>query len=319
MTQPSPESSPSHASTPAPPSPVLAQAQPLDMALLVLLGVIWGASFSAIKVAVATIPPMTIAGGRIFLGALIVLVAVRLMGKVLPRDPRTLGLIFLTALFNCALPFFLIAWGEQTVDSAVAALLMGAGPLLALGLAHVTTKDEKLTPFKVLGTLMGLGGVLWVVGPAALHAHAGTFWGQMAIISAAAAYAVSGAIARHIHGVSNVALTALVLVFASALTVPLSLILDRPWTLTPSTDSVLALLYLGTLPTAGAFLIRYFILKRAGYAFASLTSYVVTVCGVIWGAVFLAEPITPVMFAALGLVLGGVALTRVRFKMRSGT
>jgi len=296
----------------------IAQAQPLDMALLVVLGVIWGASFSAIKVAVATIGPMSIAAGRIALGAVIVLIALRVMGKVLPRDPRTLGLIALTALFNCALPFFLIAWGEQTVDSAVAALLMGTGPLLALALAHLTTNDEKLTTVKVVGALMGLAGVLWVVGPAALHAHAGTFWGQMAIVGAAAAYAVSGAIARRIHGVSNVSMTALVLVFATLITVPLSLAFEQPWTFTPSPESLLALAYLGTLPTAGAFLIRYFILKRAGYGFASMTSYVVTVSGVIWGALFLAEPITPVMLAALALVLGGVAVSRLRLRWRWG-
>lgn len=287
----------------------LKQAQPLDVVLLVLLGAIWGASFSAIKVAVATIPPMSIAAGRIGLGALILLIAARWMGRTLPRDGRVLGLLFLTALFNCALPFFLIGWGEQTVDSALAALLMGAGPVMAVILAHLTTADEKLTRLKALGVALGLGGVVWVVGPAALQAD-GALLGALAIVGAAASYAVSGAIARHVHGVSNVALTAVVLTFATLLTVPASLAWDRPWTLSPSADSLIALVYLGTLPTAGAFLIRYFVLARAGYSFASMTSYLVTVFGVMYGALLLDEAITPAMIGALTLVLGGVALMR---------
>ena len=284
---------------------------PIDIALLVLQGAIWGSAFQAAKIAVDTIAPMSVAASRLALGAAVLMIFAVLRGRRVPRDGRTLKLLALTGLFNCALPFFLISWGVVHIDSTLAVIFMAAGPLLVLLLAHFTSDDERLTPFRVLGFIMGFVGVLVVFGLGALSAVGDQLWAQLAVLAAAMSYAVSGAIARRIKDVPGDMTTAMVLLFGAAITIPLSLIFDRPWNITASTPSLLAILYLGLMPTALAFLIRFILIPRTGYTFASMVSYLVPVFGVIWGALLLGEAITNEMFVALGLILGGIIVSRI--------
>ncbi|MBT5919088.1 MAG: EamA family transporter [Alphaproteobacteria bacterium] len=131
-----------------------------DMALMTLLGTIWGSSFFFIKVAVADIPPLTIATGRVGLAALLLYLFIRLRGRSLPRDPAIWRWLVPIGIMNSALPFFLIGLAEQTIDSNLAALLMSAGPIWALIIAHFLTTDDRFTLYKTLGIAIGFGGGL---------------------------------------------------------------------------------------------------------------------------------------------------------------
>ncbi|MBU2864397.1 DMT family transporter [Reinekea forsetii] len=285
----------------------------LAYALLFLQGAIFGSSFFIIKIALIDFGPITVAAGRIGFGALVMLLYAMMRGEKFPRSPAVLGLLAVVGLFNCALPFFLIPWGEQFLESGQAAILMAIGPLIALVIGHFTTTDERMNRYKSFGFSLGFIGVLLVIGIQPLANGLGGLLPQLSILLAATCYAVSGAFARRIHGVSSVMMTACVLLFASAMTIPFSLALETPIAAAVQPNALhglLALAWLGIVPTGITFLIRFYLIKRAGYTFVSQVGYLVPVFGVIFGVIMLNEHVTWAMLAGLLLILTGLAISR---------
>lgn len=281
--------------------------------LLFFQGAIWGSSFFAIKIALEGFGPVTVAAGRIGLAALVMIIYAFSRGDRIPRDPKTLLLLVVIGMFNCALPFFLIPWGEQYLLSGQAAILMAIGPLIALVIAHFTTTDERLNRFKASGFLLGFIGVLFVIGIQPLRQGLGELVPQLAILLAATSYAISGAFAKKLTGLNSSTVTACVLFFASIMTVPMSFIMESPLATQGAGfdwSAVMALAYLGLIPTGLAFFIRFFLIKNVGYTFVSQVGYLVPVFGVIFGALLLDEVITWAMIVGLVLILGGMALSR---------
>lgn len=292
-------------------SAALRLAGPGDLALLALLAAIWGASFLFIKVAVASIPPLTIVAVRVALGALLLLAVARARGVRLPRGRATwLRCAAIAAVGNVA-PFALIAWGEARIDSALAAILMSTVPLATVLLAHALTRDERLSWDKVAGLAVGFVGVAILIGPGALGGLGDRLLGQLAVVTAACGYALSGIIARGLAGLSAAATGAAVLSVAASVAVPASLLLDRPWTLQPSAEALASVAVLGLLCTGGAYLILFRLVTRVGATFLSLNNYLVPLFGVLWGALLLGERVPPRALGALALILGGIAVTQV--------
>lgn len=282
--------------------------------LLFFQGAIWGSSFQAIKFALEGYGPISVAAGRILLAAIIVTLYALARGHIFPRNPRTIILLAIVGLFNCALPFFLISWGEQDLDTGRTAIFMATGPLIALGLAHFTTTDERLTIFKGSGFLMGFIGVLFVIGMETFQGETRALLPQLAIICAATSYAVSGAIAKKIENVASSMFTACVLISASLMTVPVSLLLDAPLSAgftEANQTSLFAILYLGLVPTGLAFLIRFHLLRKDGYTFVSQVGYLVPMFGVLFGAIIFNEAITPSIMLGLVLILTGIFVSRL--------
>jgi drug/metabolite transporter (DMT)-like permease len=282
-------------------------------AMLFFQGAIWGSSFQAIKIALEGFGPITVAAGRIFLAAIIMTVYAISRGHSFPKQPRTLLLLGIVGLFNCALPFFLIPWGEQSLDSSRAAIFMATGPLMVLIIAHFTTTDERLNRFKSLGFMLGFIGVMFVIGLNTFKSGFGELLPQLAIITAAISYAVSGAIAKKVEGVSSSMFTACVLIAGSILTVPASLLLESPFLVIEGqsmTAPLLALIYLGIMPTGLAFMIRFHLIKTVGYTFVSQVGYLVPVFGVLFGAVLLNETISLSVLIGLTLILSGILISR---------
>ena len=289
----------------APSAPGLA-----DYGLLVALAAIWGGSFLLIKLAVDTIPPVSVAAGRTAIAALALLAATWATGRTLPRGLRTWGLILAVSVIGNAVPFTLIGWGEEKVDSGLAAIVMGINPLVTLALAHALTRDEKAGPGKILGILAGLAGVVVLIGPEKLLLLGDETLRYLAFAGAASCYAAASLINKKLSGESFRGVSAGVMLCSTALLAPAALMIDQPWALAASGSSMLALLLLGLFPTALANLMLLTIIRRQGAAFFSQINYLVPLFGVAYGVTLLGETPPVEAFAALALILAGLALAR---------
>ncbi|MDJ0951318.1 MAG: DMT family transporter [Alphaproteobacteria bacterium] len=282
-----------------------------DLALLALMAAMWGSSFLAIKLAVETLAPATVAAGRIVIGAVVVLLVLGLRGQRLPRGLRRWWRLAWIALFNMALPFYLISWAEQTIDSGLAAILMATSPLTTLLLSHALTHDDRLSGPKLAGVALGFAGVLVVVGVQALAGLGANVVAQLAVVGAAACYAISGVLARKLHDQDSGSVTTGVLLCGTILAVPACLWIDRPWTAVADPDVWLAVLYLGVVPTGLAYLIRFHLIARCGASFVAMSGYLVPVFGVLLGVALLGEALPAAALLALAMILAGINLTRL--------
>jgi drug/metabolite transporter (DMT)-like permease len=290
-----------------------AQAPPSrrDYLLLLSLGAIWGGSFFLIKLAIATVPPVSVAAGRILVGALLMGAVLSLRGMRLPRDRAVWGRLALMGTVGTVLPFALINWGETHIDSGLAAILMSAVPLLTIVLGHFLRSDERITGGKAIALVLGGAGVVVLVGPDALHGLGADLLGQLAVLGACACYAVNSLTARGLARHPAEVVTFGMLATAAVAAAPLSLVIDRPWELDVSVLSLLAVLGLGVLPTALGYIIAFRIIASAGAGFASFNNYLVPVFGVLWGMALLGEELEPRALFALMLIFAGLAAPRL--------
>jgi len=283
-----------------------------DYALLLALGAIWGNSFMVIKVAVETVPAATTTAGRMLLAAIIMIFVAKAARQSLPRGWRLWKFILLAALFGFALPFFLIGWGEEKIDSGLAAILMGAMPLTTVLLAHLLTEDEKLNFRTSVGVLLGLIGLVVLIGPQKLATLGDDTVRQLAIAGAGACYGINAIITKSLVSQPRRSLVAAIMIAAAIMMLPVSLYFDRPWELDVSPLSFGAIILLGILPTAIATLLMFNLIDRQGASFFSQINFLTPLFGVFLGATFLAERPPANAYFALVIILLGVAVARGR-------
>lgn len=278
-----------------------------DWFSIIALGLIWGGTFMVISLALRGYGPITVACARTSLGALAVLGLLRLTGRRLPRGAAIWRSAIPIGLLSTAVPFFLLSWGQQYVPSAFAGLSMAAVPLFVLPLAHLFS-DEPLSPRKALGFGIGFVGVLVLLGPQALQAN-GALLPAIACLAAALCYAVSSILTRRCPPVDPMGLAAATLMVGAVVLVPAMLAIEGvpPWA---GTVPGLAILFLGFVPTALAALLRISVTRSAGSGFMTLTNYQVPLWSVGFGAVILGETLPHSFFAALGLILAGLAISQ---------
>ena len=282
---------------------------------LLLLSVIWGASFMGVSLALEGFGPFTVAAIRITMGAILLTGLALAMGIGLP-DPtqRRLWLhIAGMGLFSNAIPFFLLSWGQQHVTSGFAGITMAVVPLLVLPLAHLFVPGEALTPRKALGFAIGFIGVGVLIGPGAL-ARSGAaleFWAQLACIGAAGCYAIGSIFTRLAPKSDQIAFSAGGLLVATAAILPVTLIAEGTPTL-PASTALWAVIYLGVFPTALATILLVKVVQSAGPSFMSIVNYLVPVWSVLFGTVLLAEALPSSFLGALALILAGLAISRAR-------
>jgi drug/metabolite transporter (DMT)-like permease len=286
----------------------------MHMVLLILLGTIWSTSFLFIKIGVATMSPMTIAAGRIAVAAALLFLYMKIRGERLPPWGPAWGWIFFVGLFGNGLPFTMLGWGQERIDSGMAAILMAIMPLSTLLLSHVFTLDERLTAPRIAGVACGLAGVVVLVGPEALLKLGDDAWRQLAVAGAAFCYASAAVAARRLPAVSPVSRGTAVLLCAGVQILPVVLWVDRPWTLAPSWESILSVAYLGVFPTALATILLFFLLSLRGATYIALNNYLIPVLGVFWGALFLGEQVTARALIALALILAGIVIASLKTK-----
>ena len=285
--------------------------------LLVLLALMWGSSFTFIKIGVHAYSPLVVASGRLAFAALVLWCLALIRKSEMPTGRRAWISTFMVALVGNAIPFFLISFGEIKVDAGLAAILMSTVPLTTVVLAHFFTQDEKLSTGKVIGVILGTIGVIVLVGPETLSGLGGEFLFQLAILVAAIGYAISSLVARNLRDQPRIGSTAVILTFATLMLMPFTLIVDQPWTMNWDLEGALAIMYLGMFPTGIAMFLILQIIAVAGASFLVFNNYLVPAVGVLISFLILGEVPQPNALIALAIILGGIAASQMRFGRKS--
>jgi drug/metabolite transporter (DMT)-like permease len=286
----------------------------VDWLLFVLLGFFWGSSYLFIKIGVeAGLPPLSLVTLRVAIGFLLLACVFLAARERLPRDARTYGHIAVIAVLSVALPFSLISWAEQAVDSSFAAIINGAIPLVVVVIAAVMLADEPLNRGRVTGLLVGFMGVAVVVGfdPGVL---AGTNLAPVAaLLGSTLSYAAGGVYARrYLAGVKPMVVAMLEIGFALAIAGIASVAIEGGISLPASLDAWVAVAWLGILGSGLAFLIFFRLLGRWGATRTSLVAYLMPTFGLVLGVLVLGEPLDVRLIAGIALVIAGIALVNLR-------
>ena len=281
----------------------------LDYALLTLLALIWSSAFFNIKIATYSYGPVTIAFLRTFFGAIPV-VGICLVKKIkieaFSKDWYWFAAI---GMINLVIPFFLIAYGMQKVQSNLAAILMASTPLSATVLAHFFTDNEKINLTKILGVLVGFSGIVFLFSDNILI-NESNFTSALLILIGSTFYVVGGLLTIKISNKKNENVTASILIWGTIFLIPITAFTEKPWNLNPSIDSTISLIYLGVVATGLAWLLRFRILKTNGLVFQAQVAYLIPIFGIILGYIFLKELITPKVLISVAAVIIGIYLVK---------
>jgi drug/metabolite transporter (DMT)-like permease len=278
-----------------------------ELLLLLLLSSVWGASYTLIKIGVATIPPATLIAARTSIAGATLLAVMRWRRQSLPRDPMTWRRFLMQACLNSVIPFTLIAWAEQTTDASLATILNSTSPVFTFLLTALVTRHEPVTARKLFGVSAGIAGISLIVGVSALRGLGRELWAQLAIVAATVCYAGAAIFGKQFKGLDPIMPAAGSLLAGAALLTPLSLAVDRPWALAPSAASVLALLGLSVVSTALALVIYFRLLDTLGSVGTTAQAYLRVPIGVAIGVLFLGERLTSTAWLGLACVIAGVA------------
>ena len=275
-----------------------------------LLGLIWGATFMVVTIALEGYGPLTVACARTTLGAVALLGLMRVLRRPMPvLTPRMCKYLVVIGVLNTALPFALLSWGQQFVASAFAGISMAALPLFVLPLAHVFT-DEKLSTRNMVSVTLGFVGAAVLIGPGVLQIGTGMEpLGQLACIVAAMSYAVSSIMTRRCPPIDPITMAALLLTVGAIALIPAMLMVEGVPDIAATRPTV-AILSLGLVPTALAALIRVITIRSAGAVFMTLVNYQVPLWSMLFGVWVLQELLPFRFFAALGLILIGLAISQ---------
>lgn len=278
-----------------------------------LLGLVWGSSFLWIKIAVGFMGPLAVAAFRQLIGVLGLLVVMKIQRQPFPRDWRTLRAYVILGVLQSAVPFALIAWGETRIDSGLAAILNGTMPLFTILIAHFWLHDDKITPARFAGLVVGFGGVLVLgsrdLGPEGFH---GTAWGQLAVLIATVSYAVASTFSRrHLRDEPPLLQATMVVLVGDAILWSSVGVAERPLHLPTAALPWIALAWLGLLGSCLAYLLYFYLIKAWGPTRASLVTYVFPVIGLILGIAFLGERVDWHLVLGSLLVVSGIVVVNV--------
>lgn len=279
------------------------------LAVLLVLAAVWGSSFLFIKIGVAEMHPITLVATRLVVGATILLVVLYGRGLRLPTDFRTWVDLFVVGITGLIIPYVLITWGEQYIDSSMASILNATVPLFSVLLTYIWTRDEQWSSLKLVGILTGFVGVLVAVGIGAVNQDRASMEGDIAILVASFFYAVAGLYGRRaFHGMPALVPATGQLVSGAVLITPVAVLgFGIPDPL-PSATAIGAVLALGVLGTSVAYILLYWLMERIGATRTSMVTYLLPPFAMVYGAVFLDEAISRNAILGLGLVVIGILL-----------
>ena len=281
----------------------------LDYLLLILLALIWASAFFNIKIATYSFGPITIAFLRVFFGAIPVLLLCyykKIKIEAFSKDWHWFAMI---GFINLVAPFFLIAYGVQSVQSNLAAILMSTTPLSSTVLGHFYTKNEKFNFIKTIGILIGFSGILYLFSDNILI-NENNFFSAIFILLGSTCYVIGGVLTLKISKKKNENVTGSILVWAVLILIPIVSIAEQPWTVSPRLDSTISVTYLGLVSTGIAWLLRFRILVNNGLIFQSQVSYLIPIFGTILSYIFLKELITFKVLISLIAVSVGIYFVR---------
>ncbi len=282
----------------------------MNWAFLMVLVALWGTSFMVTAISVDTIDPVSVVFYRLTLGAVVLALVVHTRGHSIPLEWRTWGGFLVMAIAGNALPFFLISWGQLTVDSGVAGMIMAIMPLLTMVFAHYFVANEKLNRYKMIGFTIGITGITLLLGPV-FKGGGRELWSSLAIFTAATCYAINSILIKRLPRFEPMVGACGVLIMASLVMLPIWLV-NAPENNNISQSSIMAVVWLGIGPTGVATIILFLVVDRAGPTFLSTINYLIPVVAFLCGAWLLSEPVSWQHYVALVTILGGIGVTRIR-------
>ena len=285
------------------------QAKITDYLLLILLALIWASAFFNIKIATYSYGPVTIAFLRVFFGAIPVLLLCYYKNIKIEAFSKDWHWFAMIGFINLVAPFYLIAYGVQSVQSNLAAILMSTTPLSSTVLGHFYTTNEKFNFIKTFGILIGFSGILYLFSDNLLIDE-NNFISALLILLGSTCYVIGGVLTLKISKKKNENVTGSILIWAIIILIPLVSFIEQPWNLTPRLDSTISVIYLGLVSTGIAWLLRFRILVNNGLIFQSQVSYLIPIFGTILSYIFLKELITTKVLISLIAVSVGIYFVR---------
>ncbi|HYC36992.1 MAG TPA: DMT family transporter [Usitatibacter sp.] len=274
--------------------------------LVLVLALLWGSSFPMLKVAVETVPPITVTALRALLGGLILLA---ILGRDIPqlwRGGITLRAFTLQGIFNCVLPWLLVSWAARSIDAALVTILNSLSPIFIFLLTWAITRHEPATGRRFLGVMLGMAGVIAIIGVDALRGVGKHTLAELACVAGSLSYAIAAIVGRRFDNVSALVPAVGSTLTAAIMLVPIALVVDKPWTLAPSAASMLAVGGMAIISTAMAFVVYFRLLATVGSIAMSAQAYLRILVGVGLGMALLGERPSAGMWLGLPLVLAGV-------------
>ena len=281
----------------------------IDYLLLVLLALIWASAFFNIKIATYSYGPVTIAFLRVFFGAIPVLLLCYYKNIKIEAFSKDWHWFAMIGFINLVAPFYLIAYGVQSVQSNLAAILMSTTPLSSTVLGHFYTTNEKFNFIKTVGILIGFSGILYLFSDNILIDE-NNFLSALLILLGSTCYVIGGVLTLKISKKKNENVTGSILIWATIILIPLVGFIEQPWNLTPRLGSTISVIYLGLVSTGIAWLLRFRILVNNGLIFQSQVSYLIPIFGTILSYIFLKELITTKVLISLIAVSVGIYFVR---------
>ena len=290
--------------------PAVPRLTPASTALLCALAAVWGGSFFFAEIALQEVPPLTIALHRVFWALPALFCLALWQGIPLPRAPRVWAAYLVMGALNNAIPFSLIFWGQQWLQSGTASILNGTTAVFGAAAAGLLLRDEPLTPNKAAGALLGLAGVAVIMGPAALNALDLRSLAQLAVLGAALSYALASVWGKTVLAGQPPMMNALGMVAGSTfLMAPAVLLLEGVPQMALPASVWGALAGLALLSTALAYLLYFAILRRAGAANLMLVTLLIPPVAIALGALFLGEKLPPSAFAGFAVIALGLMVS----------
>ena len=280
-----------------------------DYFLLIFLALIWASAFFNIKIATYSFGPITIAFLRVFFGAIPVLLICyykKIKVEAFSKDWHWFAMI---GFINLVAPFYLIAYGVQSVQSNLAAILMSTTPLSSTVLGHFYTKNEKFNFVKTIGILIGFSGILYLFSDNILI-NENNILSALLILLGSTCYVIGGVLTLRISKKKNENVTGSILIWAVIILIPIVSFAEQPWNINPRLDSTISVIYLGLVSTGIAWLLRFKILVKNGLIFQSQVSYLIPIFGTILSYIFLKELITFKVLISLIAVSVGIYFVR---------
>ncbi|VAX02015.1 hypothetical protein MNBD_ALPHA03-329 [hydrothermal vent metagenome] len=283
---------------------------PSHFIYLILLALLWGTAYMFVKIALESIPPLTISAGRTVIGAAIIsLIALR-MGVKLPEKLSDWGHCTIIGLAGAVIPFFLMSWGLQYVQSSLAAICMSLLPLFTILLAHYLTNDEKFKANKLVGIIFGIIGVssLFYGTISGLDSSVNLYLALFALLLTSFFYALSGVLIRGLKNKNPLSTSSAMLISSSLITIPLALFFEEPWTISPTSSALYALFALGIFSTGIAALVLFHLTHLAGATFVSHSTYMLPLVGISSGYIWLDEPLKITYVISVLFIFTGIFL-----------
>lgn len=291
----------------------------LEIGLLLLLSLIWGSSFTLIKVAIATIPPFTMVAARVTIAAILLICIANAQGHSFPRNGSVWAAFLVQGLLQSALPFTLISWGETHIPSGLAGVLNATPPIFVLVIGMMTGHGRRaMNGQKIIGVGLGLAGVVLTIG---IDAHEGVEaapTAQAAVLGASLCYALAPIWGQRFSSFPAIVTAAGAMSCAAIITVPAAIVVERPWTLAPTADAIAAVAGLAVICTALAMVIYFRLIRTLGPLGTTSGSYLRAGFAVVLGTAVLGEGFTWSALVGMALIVAGVIAVTVPLPARHG-